>query len=73
MDKTILKKFIFSKELQEIVEGASKVVVPESRQQLLDMALGNDENIDLFEVAYDIPGKGRVLKQLLPVATTVLL
>ena len=27
------------------------------------MALGNGKDVDLFEVAYDIPGKGRVLEQ----------
>ena len=62
MDKIVLKKFILPKELEEILMGASKVVIPDSRQHLIDMALGNDENIDLFEVAYDVPGKGKVVE-----------
>ena len=62
MDKTVLEKFVLSKELEEIIMGASKVVIPENRQHLIDMALGNGKDVDLFEVAYDIPGKGRVLE-----------
>ncbi|TYQ18334.1 UNVERIFIED_CONTAM: uncharacterized protein DUF4914 [Acetivibrio alkalicellulosi] len=62
MDKTILKKFILPEELKSVLEGDSKVTVPESRNHLLSMALGSDENIDLFEVAYDVPGKGRVVE-----------
>ena len=61
-NKTVLEKFVLSKELEEIIMGASKVVIPENRQHLIDMALGNGKDVDLFEVAYDIPGKGRVLE-----------
>ena len=62
MDKTISEKFVLPKELEEILQEASKVIIPESRDHLISLAYGDDENIDLFEIAYDIPGKGKVLE-----------
>ncbi|MDQ2085808.1 DUF4914 family protein [Herbivorax sp. ANBcel31] len=62
MDKKILEKFVLPEELKEVLQGEGKVIVPDNRQHLLSLALGDDENIDLFEVAYDVPGKGRVVE-----------
>ncbi len=40
---------------------APKVLVAKSQQDLMDLACG-DANSNYFEVAYDIPGKGRVVE-----------
>lgn len=62
MDKTILEKFVVSKELEEILQEASNLIIPKDRDHLISLALGDDENINLFEVDYDISGKGKVLE-----------
>lgn len=36
-------------------------MVPQSRQSLLELAMGHPDN-EHFEVAYDVPGKGRVVE-----------
>ncbi|MFZ5351441.1 MAG: DUF4914 family protein [Bacillota bacterium] len=61
MDKKILKKMILPPEMVEIVNSSAGICMPESRKHLLRLALGNDENI-LYEVAYDIPGNGRIVE-----------
>lgn len=58
-----LEKFILTEELKDILNNKDKkVVVPDSRGELLKLALGNDEECNVFEVAYDIPGNGRVVE-----------
>lgn len=46
-----------SPELRDIIDRAPEVVIPESRAQLIDMALGSPDT-DVFQVSYDVPGKG---------------
>jgi hypothetical protein len=47
--------------IQQIFEAAPKVVVARTRQDLMDLACG-DSNENYFEVAYDIPGQGRIVE-----------
>lgn len=47
--------------IQQLFEAAPKVVVARTQQDLLDLACGSAE-ADYFEVAYDIPGQGRVVE-----------
>lgn len=61
-DKKLLTKFNLSAELQAILNKAPNVVMPESRNQLLAMALGNNDDLDLFQVAYDVPGQGEYIE-----------
>lgn len=62
MENTLLEKFILSDELKDILNNESKkVIVPDSRSELLNLAFGKEE-YGIFEVAYDIPGNGRVVE-----------
>ena len=49
------------------LDASPEVLVPRSRNQLIKLSLGdNVENVDngasQFEVAYDVPGRGRVVE-----------
>ncbi|MFZ5988716.1 MAG: DUF4914 family protein [Bacillota bacterium] len=61
MDNKVLEKIIFPEELKRIIDGKENILVPESREQLLNLAMGQGDNM-LFEVAYDVPGIGRVVE-----------
>lgn len=61
-ERELLKKIVLPQELKELIEKTNKkIFIPESRSQLIDMAFGED-NVDLFEVAYEVEGKGRVVE-----------
>ncbi|TFH05846.1 MAG: DUF4914 family protein [Spirochaetales bacterium] len=47
-------------ELTTVFESAD-IILPETRAELLDLVF-NDPNADFIEVAYDVPGKGRVVE-----------
>lgn len=61
MDKKVFKKSILPPEIKSILNESASVTVPESRAQLLTLALGNDENM-VYEVAYDVPEKGKIVE-----------
>ncbi len=47
--------------LSGLLQAARSVTVPKSREELFALALGTGET-DSFEVAYEVPGKGRVVE-----------
>jgi hypothetical protein len=47
--------------IEQLFKAAPKVVVARTQQDLMDLACGG-ANETYFEVAYDIPGKGRVVE-----------
>ncbi len=49
-----------SPEVMELLSSATDVTYITSEQQLLDMVMGGQK--DVFEVAYDVPGKGRLVE-----------
>jgi hypothetical protein len=55
--KEVLSKMVLQKDLKSVLQNSPKIVIPESRSDLLTLAMGGDAN-DLFEVGYDVPGKG---------------
>lgn len=55
----ILSKLNVPFELSNILKSAKNIYIPETRKDLIDFALGGSDN-DYFEVANDIPGKGRI-------------
>jgi hypothetical protein len=61
MKNTILQKMILPNELKSIIERKSNIVVPASRKELFELALGSNDNT-IFEVAYDVPDKGVVIE-----------
>ncbi len=59
--KNVLNKMILPKELTAVLAKGMKITIPNSRAELLDLALGGSEN-NFFEVAYEVPGKGRIVE-----------
>lgn len=47
-------------QLADVLRAAPRVVLPESRAELVALALGG--NPDRYEVAYEVPGKGRIVE-----------
>jgi hypothetical protein len=60
MEKSLFKKFILPPELEKILEN-KEVIIAESREDLLDLAMGRIEG-NTFEVSYETPGKGNVVE-----------
>ena len=52
---------VLPQELQAVLAKGREVMIPESREALLEIAMGG-KDCDNFEVAYDVPGKGRVVE-----------
>lgn len=61
MQKNPMDRIVLKEELKALINKADKVIVPESRQQLVDLAVGYDSR-GFYEVAYDVPGNGRVVE-----------
>lgn len=57
--KSTLQKFVLTKEVQEVLDRVQNIIVPESREHILELAMGNKSD-GVFEVEYDVPGKGIV-------------
>lgn len=57
MEKKILKKTVLPPEIVGIINASASITIPESRDQLLKLSMGNKDNL-MFEVAYDVPEKG---------------
>ncbi|WP_227762083.1 DUF4914 family protein [Zhaonella formicivorans] len=53
-------KFKLPPDLLHILQN-TEVIIPGSREELLELALGN-KGKDFYEVAYDIPGIGRIVE-----------
>lgn len=51
---------ILPEEVRGILESADKITIPEERKDLLELAMGGQE--DLFEVSYVIPGNGTAVE-----------
>lgn len=47
-----------SAEVRNMLDAAPSVIFPKNRNEVIDLAMGGQENI--FEVKYDVPGKGIV-------------
>lgn len=60
MEKSIFKKLVLPQELSNILE-TKEVILAESREDLLDLALGRIEG-NVYEVSYETPGKGNVIE-----------
>ena len=48
-------------ELNQLISRGLKITIPETRAGLLEIAMGGKDT-DLYEVAYDVPGKGRFVE-----------
>ncbi|MGL5676613.1 MAG: DUF4914 family protein [Cellulosilyticaceae bacterium] len=61
MDRNSIEKMILPRELEEILATDVKIVVPQTREDLLKLAMGGKE-VELFGVGYTVPGNGYVLE-----------
>lgn len=61
MNKRSIDKLVLPVELREIIESGADYIIPKDRNHLLSLALGTEEN-EVFEVAYNVPGKGEVIE-----------
>jgi hypothetical protein len=59
--KEYLSKFKLPARLESILHEVSRLIIPESREELFALATGSKEQ-DYFEVAYDVPGLGSVVE-----------
>lgn len=56
-----LSKFRLPTGLERILHDAASVIIPESREELFNLSTGHKAQ-DFFEVAYDVPGQGRIVE-----------
>src|SRR5690554_2483580 len=61
MVNPLLERFVLSKDVERVVKSSKNVIIPESREQLIEMSVGKQQS-GFFEVAYEVPGKGRVVE-----------
>lgn len=59
MEQASCRVFDLPADVQAVLDQAPSVVMPESRSELVEMALGS-RRADRFDVVYDVPGKGSV-------------
>lgn len=57
----LIERMILPDELQAVLSKVKKVTIPETRAELLEIAMGG-KACEHFEVSYDVPGKGRVVE-----------
>ena len=51
--------FALPEEFRSVIAAAPRVIMPETREELVDLALGGAGN-NQYEVGYDVPGRGYV-------------
>ena len=59
MDRDVLRKLVLSDELSGLLARAKEVIMPESREALLELAMGR-QGENTFDVYFDVEGKGPV-------------
>jgi hypothetical protein len=61
MKTGVLQSLILTKEVQAVLDRSQNIIVPESREHLLELAMGGKKE-GVFEVGYVVPGNGHVLE-----------
>ena len=51
--------FALPDDIQSVVQASPRIIVPESRAELIDLALGGPDS-NRYEVGYEVPGRGYV-------------
>ena len=59
MRDEVMKRFVFPEELCDVLNEVEGTVIVEKREELLNMALGN-QGKDIFDIIYDVPGIGKI-------------
>ncbi|MBH1941762.1 DUF4914 family protein [Mobilitalea sibirica] len=60
--KEYLQKFVLAEEVKNTLANCKNVIFPKSRDELISLAFGNDDNNVSFDVEYDVKGIGKVLE-----------
>lgn len=60
MTNPVLDHMILPENLRQMLESGRKVTIPETRSELLELAMGGAAEVN--EITYEVPGKGRVLE-----------
>lgn len=55
------EQFDLPEPIRQIFQNSKSLYFPKTRAEILSLAMGNSD-ADVFEVAYDVPGKGRVVE-----------
>ncbi|MDR0957837.1 MAG: DUF4914 family protein [Clostridiales bacterium] len=56
MNEEALKKMMLPTELNKVIKNVKKIIIPETRAEILDLALGGN-GADTFDVEFDVDGK----------------
>ena len=54
----MLDKLGVPKELRRIFSSGKKYIIPNSREELIELAMGGKN--DVYDIEFDVPGKGKV-------------
>lgn len=57
--KNYLQKFILPEEIKTILTDCSKIVFPRTRDELIHLSFGQEDN-ESFDVVYEVEGKGNI-------------
>lgn len=61
-EQEILNKMVLPERLKQTLDKSKgKIIIPETREELMELAFGQEKS-DFFEVAYNVPGKGRIVE-----------
>ena len=61
MNQNALSKMVLPRELEELVKRSNiDVIIPESREELMELAMGGNSNNMTFDVSFDVPEQGSV-------------
>lgn len=60
MDYSFISNLNLPYELKEILKECQNIIIPESREHLIKLSTGGEN--DLFEVSYDVPDRGLVVE-----------
>lgn len=58
--KEPLERMILPQSLKSLLDQGMDITLPQTREELIELAMGGEK--DLFEAAYEVPGKGRVVE-----------
>ncbi len=61
----LLKVLKVNEEVYNLLKDAKSITIPTSREELIEIALNGDLNNKQVEIAYDVPGKGKVVEVVL--------
>lgn len=55
--ESIIRKFMLPLELEKVLKnGKSKIIIPNSREEIMDLAMGGSDNMT-YDVSYDVNGQ----------------